>query len=238
MFSACVFRFICTIIWFLGWDNLPSITICTWTIRNQSSRFYKFDQSGAGVGHYCNLKRMGENFSFHLHPSAQETTRPVKYCISLKPQNRVLINILFSKRALCKMPRFCLILAVFWHWRNIFETNKILIKVLCCVIDLDINSQPIQLRFAQYCLNINTLFMLLWAYTTPVTWNKKCKVSGENSWLCPHFFGYQITQNAFIAASVKLPSFHSHTIFSHFLLLHFGSLHLGFQDFLEKEMAD
>lgn len=49
--------------------------------------------------------------------------------------------------------------------------------------------------------------------------------------------GYQITQKAFIAASVKLHSFHSHIIVSHSLLLHFGSLHLGFEDFLEKESA-
>lgn len=50
--------------------------------------------------------------------------------------------------------------------------------------------------------------------------------------------GYQITQKAFFAASVKLHSLHSHIIVSHSLLLHFGSLHLGFEDFLEKESTD
>lgn len=53
----------------------------------------------------------------------------------LAPRDRILINILFSTRTLCKTVKVsawfwpCL-----WHWRNIFETNKIFIRVLCYVI--------------------------------------------------------------------------------------------------------
>lgn len=83
----------------------------------------------------------------------------------------------------------------------------------------------------QYFLNINKLF------------HNTCEIKHKSVWrekldLHTFPFGYHITQNAFIAASVKLHSLHSRiiiTIISHSRLLHFGSLHLSFKDFLEKK---
>lgn len=124
MFPACVFRSVHTIIWFLGWDNCQeSSWFAHEQIWNQSYKIWPI----RCWGHLFSSKLVG-NFSLSCTSSAQETTRLFKYCISLKPQDRIL-NILFSTRALYKMAGFYLILATFvtrkkhlWNKWNIYQS--------------------------------------------------------------------------------------------------------------------
>lgn len=136
MFSACVFcSRLCHLSNFLAvktaehpdfYQNRLEITLHSPT--NLTSR---------ALGSLLQSEAGGKNFPqmfFISHPSAQETRHPVKYCISPKPQDRILINIQFSVRTLCKKAVSAWFWPCLWHWRNIFETNKIFIRVLCFVI--------------------------------------------------------------------------------------------------------
>lgn len=131
-----------------------------------------------------------------------------------------MIYILFSRRALNKMPVSSLILGVCLILKNHFRKKKFYLSK--CII-FPPHRIPTLAHKELSWFNMNSCFF-------------EIKLVLHTTFF--FFFGYQITQNALIAASVKLHSFHSRIIFSPSPLFHFGSLHLGFQNFLEKESTD
>lgn len=144
-FSAGVFPSIRTIIPFPGWDKRQIVfMICTWTdLKSVLTILQTFDQSDAW-GHFQAIwSGVGEPLS------------NFKYRISVKPQDMILINILFSTGVLCKMPSVCWTLVRLVTLKKHLSNNRYQSALLCI------------------CFSFTPLpsSMLLWAYyscTIPV----------------------------------------------------------------------
>lgn len=171
-----------------------------WGNHQAKHHFLAPGQSGTGLR---NLTWVGEQ----VFLSRSSTPTEILHYCRIK---KIWSIFFFSRGALNKMPFLSWFWTFVWYWiilYNISEKKKK--KILFIQVHPPTPHPP------------------LTEFPPWVTKNFLDLISTHHSCFFELKLVLQITQSAFIAASVKLSP-----------LFHFGSLHLGFQNFLEKESTD